>query len=306
MADKPSRGLVFYGDGSARFIQSLHNTNHLNSFASLASCGFLSLPNSPPQESEEERTVREFAELLDACEVYTKFIDEEAGDKKSSMPTISEKFMGMRAAIVTDNSSVKSLGIKLGFTVLQSHELTDSNSFSESLLKTLGFEEGKILETNKFDLVFVHFGSQEEINGQKSIEYIDALVGEILEKVQPGSEIASRLHTSIVLSYGAVTEDDNPSLLVLDPNPTNDNNSAIASLFPRQSYTVKGGNPRKNVRHYSPMLVAQFQSGVTRKDIVDKFSFKDFREIGANLTIPADRFIHEIAFKLWKAPKYGA
>lgn len=27
---------------------------------------------------------------------------------------------------------------------------------------------------------------------------------------------------------------------------------------------------------------------------------------GGNLTIPADRFLHEIAFKLWKAPKYGA
>lgn len=25
-----------------------------------------------------------------------------------------------------------------------------------------------------------------------------------------------------------------------------------------------------------------------------------------NLTIPADRLLHEIAFKLWKAPKYGA
>ena len=27
---------------------------------------------------------------------------------------------------------------------------------------------------------------------------------------------------------------------------------------------------------------------------------------GGNLTIPADRLLHEIAFKLWKAPKYGA
>jgi hypothetical protein len=27
---------------------------------------------------------------------------------------------------------------------------------------------------------------------------------------------------------------------------------------------------------------------------------------GGNLTIPADRFLHEIAFKMWKAPKYGA
>lgn len=30
------------------------------------------------------------------------------------------------------------------------------------------------------------------------------------------------------------------------------------------------------------------------------------KQHGGNLTIPADRFLHEIAFKLWKAPKYGA
>jgi len=40
--------------------------------------------------------------------------------------------------------------------------------------------------------------------------------------------------------------------------------------------------------------------------MVEAFSFKDFKEHGGNLVIPADRFLHEVAFKVWKAPKYGA
>lgn len=114
MADKPSRSLVLFGDGLARFIDSSHS--HFHSLASLSSCGFLSLPNSPPSgslllnphplcvcnnaqhtllnyyfsylcpchiqihlnmqfpESEDERTVREFAVLLDACPIYLNMV----------------------------------------------------------------------------------------------------------------------------------------------------------------------------------------------------------------------------------------
>jgi hypothetical protein len=49
MADKPSRALVLYGDGLARFIDPSHN--NLHSLASKASCGFLTLPNAPPSGS---------------------------------------------------------------------------------------------------------------------------------------------------------------------------------------------------------------------------------------------------------------
>ncbi|GJS68286.1 hypothetical protein Tco_0682851 [Tanacetum coccineum] len=31
-----------------------------------------------------------------------------------------------------------------------------------------------------------------------------------------------------------------------------------------------------------------------------------YMENGVNLTIPPEIFLHEVAFKLWKAPKYGA
>ncbi|KAJ7966437.1 hypothetical protein O6P43_015910 [Quillaja saponaria] len=68
MADKPSRALVLHEDGLATVVHPSHT--NLHSLASKASCGFLSLPNSPPSESKDDRIVREFAVLLDACETY--------------------------------------------------------------------------------------------------------------------------------------------------------------------------------------------------------------------------------------------
>ncbi|KAJ9702022.1 hypothetical protein PVL29_003985 [Vitis rotundifolia] len=285
MADKPSRGLVLYGDGLARFINSSHT--YLHDLASRGICGFLSLSNSPPSETEDERMVREFAQLLDSCEASLVW------------------FMGMRAAIVANNSSLKSFGGTLGFTVMQTDELIKNNHplseppvdvVASELLKLLGFQEGKTLETSQFDLIFMHIGAGEKANGQteiiaNDIEYVNGLIG-------------SRLHLSLVMSYGAVSKDDDPSLSVLVTK--NENNSDLSLLFPHQSYTMKGGNSRNNVRNHCPMLIAQWQYAVTRKDMAKTFSFEDFKEHGGNLTIPADRFLHEVAFKLWKAPKYGA
>ncbi|KAJ6698125.1 hypothetical protein OIU79_011623 [Salix purpurea] len=276
MADKASRGLVIYGDGLASFINPSHA--HLHSLASKAFCGFLSLPNAPPSESEDERIVREFAYLLDACEAY-----QNVNSQNTSIPTISERFMGMKAAIITNNPGLKSFGGKL---------------------------EGKTLETSQFDLVFVHVGAGERVNGegQKTIaidvEYIDALVDGIMRIAQPGSEIGSRLHLSLVMSFGYVTEGDGRDLSILTSKDEMD--PALSKLFPRQSYTMKGEKPRNDVRYHCPLLIAQWQYAVTRVDMADTFSFKDFKERGGNLVIPADRFLHEVAFKLWKAPKYGA
>ncbi|CAN6682375.1 unnamed protein product [Malus baccata var. baccata] len=306
MADKPSRALVLYGDGSARFIDPSHT--HLHSLASKASCGFLSLPISPPSESEDERVVTEFAVLLDAYEAYldtSSGITKEEREKKSLIP-ISERFMGMKAAIFTNNSSLKSFGTKLGFSVFQIDGFLKNspagaeqpvNFGASELLKLLGFQEGKAVESSQYDLVFVHVAAAE-------VEYLNALVGAISQIDQPGSEVSSRLHLSVVLNYGKVSENDVTNLSVSIRK--DDENSDLAKLIPRQSYTMKGENPRKDVRDHCPMLIAQWQYAVTRKDMAETFSFKDFKENGGNLVIPADRFLHEVAFKLWKAPKYGA
>ncbi|KAG5110071.1 hypothetical protein JHK82_039294 [Glycine max] len=307
MADKPSRSLVLFGDGLARFIDSSHS--HFHSLASLSSCGFLSLPNSPPSESEDERTVREVAVLLDACPIYLNMgkISDSDNQEDSPKQTLPDRFMGMKAAILTNNSSLKSFSAKLGFSVLKLDELVVGGSaevVALELLKLLGFQEGKVLDSDHFDLVFFHNGAGEQKVVAADMGYMDALVGGVMSQMQPGSDISSRLHLSVVVSYGNILEGDDSKFSV--SKRVDEKNSHLSVLYPLQSYAMKGGIPRKDVRHYSPMLIAQWQSAVTRKDNAERFSFEDFMEHGGNLTIPADRFLHEIAFKLWKAPKYGA
>ncbi|XP_027084369.2 uncharacterized protein [Coffea arabica] len=310
MADKPSRALVLYGDGLASFISPSHT--HLHSLASLACCGFLTLPHSPPLPSEnvDSRIIRGFAELVDSSEAYNKGNLKESLEAESPIPSISERFMGMKAAVITNNLNLQCFGSKLGLTILQSNEvidsglsLADSSIVASQLLKLLGFEGGKALETSQFDLLFVHMGAGEEPNGLLDLEHVNDLIGSLLHIAKPGNEISSRLHLSVILSYGTFI-DENPNLSF--SLAKHDSNSELSVLFPRQSYTVKGGKLRENVRHLYPMLIAQWQNAVTRKDVVETYSFSDFKEHGGYLVIPADRFLHEVAFKLWKAPKYGA
>ncbi|PWA65144.1 hypothetical protein CTI12_AA336640 [Artemisia annua] len=312
MADKPSRGLVLYGDGLARFINQSHT--NLHSLAAQSLCGFLSLPHfnpPPPTENVDGRTVGEFLNLVDAYEDYDTLIVE--SQDKCKTPSISERFMGVKAALVTENTSLKACGSKLGLSVLQSNELANSSSslvdtpanlVATKLLNLLGFQEDKVLDTSQFDLVFLHVGSHEEDSTSKYTDYINSLVGEIISKAKPRSQIGSRLHLSVVLSFGDTSKDDESKFTISNKNGVIQ--SGFSSMYPRQSYTMKGSNPRANVRNYCPMLFTQWQDAVTRKDMVETFSFQDFMENGGNLTIPADRFLHEVAFKLWKAPKYGA
>nr|XP_043606912.1 uncharacterized protein LOC122578925 [Erigeron canadensis] len=305
-ADKPSRGLVLFGGGMARFVNQSHI--HLHSLAAKSLCGFLSLPHFP--ENVDDATVGEFLNLIDAYEDYTTLSGDSQG--KCITPSISERFMGVRAALITENTRLKSCGSQLGFSVLQPNELINNNcSLVDSpvnlaaieLLNLLGFQDEKVLDTSQFDLVFMHVGSHQETIS-KGTEYVNALVGEIISIAEPKSQIGSRLHLSVVLTYGDISKDDASNFLI--SNKSKIIQSGFASLYPRQSYTMKGSNLRNNVRDYCPMLLAQWQDAVTRKDMVETFSFQDFMENGGNLTIPADRFLHEVSFKLWKAPKYGA
>ncbi|KAJ0989144.1 hypothetical protein J5N97_007500 [Dioscorea zingiberensis] len=326
MADKPSRALVVLGDGHAAFVSPSHA--NLHAFASRASCGFLSLRTPPQSEIENDRVVGELAQLLDAYDFYmTKYgnhdkADADVNKEQLVCPTISQRFMGLKAALVTNCPDSGSFGRNLGLNVLRLHELIKQNESSEllpevsddiisKLLLLLGFSGGDVLEKYDFDLVFLHVRFSEKSKSQREkvsinseVDWLEKLVGGIMLTVQPGSLVASRLHFSILLSYGTVSKNAENCSLVL--NSSTETNSDLSLLRPRQSYTMKGGRTLTDIRHHHPILVAQLQEGVTRRDMVTKFSFEEFKKHGVNLAILADRFLHEVAFKLWKAPKYGA
>lgn len=151
--------------------------------------------------------------------------------------------MGMKAALVTHSPTVKCFGEKLGFTVL---DILSADVAADELLKLLGFQYGKAVDTDYFDLVFVHIGALVKESSQNDLDYANSVVGRILEAAQPGSEIASRLHLTLIMSYGAVVADHpNQSLISLYGG----NNTNLQSIFPRQSYTLKGVAPRNGIRY---------------------------------------------------------
>ncbi|KAJ1696692.1 hypothetical protein LUZ63_005204 [Rhynchospora breviuscula] len=304
MADKPSRALVLYGDGLASVISASHS--NLHSFASLSSCGFLSLRSPPSQDSiVDSRAALDFAQLLDAYDFYVaKGKSTDAGPtadvEQSFVPELSKRFMGLRAAIFSSSPSVSSLASDLSLSTLPPEE-TDPSELPSKLLSLLGFSEGNVLEASEYDLLLLHI-TTETLKTQKeksAADWLDHLVGTILESATPGSAVSSRLHMSVVLSYEKLS-DRAPMSLIKEMN------SDLGLLRPCQSYTMKNGKPLDEIRHDYPMLVAQWQDGVTRRDLANAFTFEEFNKNGGNLAMLADRFLHEVAFKLWKAPKYGA
>ncbi|KAF3337540.1 hypothetical protein FCM35_KLT18127 [Carex littledalei] len=249
MADKPSRALVFYGDGLASLVSA--SQSNLHSFASLSSCGFLSL-RSPPSQ----------------------------GQSTLSPPVFVSFWVGFLLRIIAE---------------------TDSSELPSQLFSLLGFSGQNVLEASEYDLVFLHITSEtsKTLKGKSAIDWLDQLVGAILEIATPGSAVSSRLHLSVVLSYETSSDRSRISLV-------KEMNSDLGLLRPRQSYTMKNGKPLDEIRHDHPMLVAQWQDGVTRRDLANAFTFEEFNKNGGNLAMLADQFLHEVAFKLWKAPKYGA
>lgn len=160
----------------------------------------------------------------------------------------------MKAAILTDNSSVKSFGGIVGAKVFSWNELSEndgsnaeSTHLASGLLKLLGFQEGKIMDPPNFELVFVHIGANTKINGVEGVDLVNYLVGDLLNKAVSESFISSRLHLSVIMSYGATLGDQDLELSV--SNTMKKNGSELSHLFPRQSYMMKAGKPRENIRY---------------------------------------------------------
>ncbi|XP_006646851.1 uncharacterized protein LOC102702068 isoform X2 [Oryza brachyantha] len=332
MADKPSRGLVLYAAGHAALLPPASGgggggNHHLDAFASLASCGFLSLRSPAPSGGEEKcsSTILELAQLLDVYDDLFPGKDEETGagiaqvdPQQLVVPKLSERFMGIRAAMVTNCPLVSSFAANLGFRVFRTEDFVAQSGSSTVSKETgtisrasslLGFSEGNVQEASEFDLVFLHVAMENtnsklgKLGMKTDLNRLDKLVGAIMEAAPISSAIASRIHVSVILSYGSAAENKDEFSI---SNSSTEIDSDLNLLRPRQSYTMKAGNTLNDIRNHHPMLLAQWQEGVTRSDLTKGFSFEEFIKRGGNLAMLAECFLHEVAFKLWKAPKYGA
>jgi hypothetical protein len=294
MADKPARALVIYGDGIMPAVKAHHE--HLHRLAASGSCGFLALRTLPPVSSlsEGEREVIELAQLLDVYDIYTEKARKEdsAGEivEDGAFKSLAERFMGMKSTFVTNSKPALALSKRAGFSVNSLEEFgvdSDASATASKALGLLGFNESK---ESPNELVFLHLDSKSGSSAESGAEFLNSLVECVQESSKEGSLAYGRLFFVVVLGYGdaQASGESVPSLRDETELP-----SALAALRPRQSYTMKAGKPVEGIREEYPLLAVYNQVAVTRRDEVQKFLFEDW-------------FLYEVAFKLWKAPKYGA
>eukprot|EP00850_Spirogloea_muscicola_P012785 SM000084S23121 [mRNA] locus=s84:253139:255610:- [translate_table: standard] len=185
------------------------------------------------------------------------------------------------------------------------------------------------LSDGEFDLVLLHLeaalaeapmtdelandaGCKKRWNAAvEAVCWLDALVAVLRATVAPGSKGEAHPYLVVVLGYGDNLDVQQPGRGGLPGElallPMEDSVSPeLRHLRPRQSYELKGGAVVQDLRYHHPLLVAYDLEGVTRRDDARCLDVQECRERGGNLAILVDRFLHEIAFKLWRAPKYGA
>ncbi|KAG0585834.1 hypothetical protein KC19_2G042800 [Ceratodon purpureus] len=307
MADKPARALVIYGDGIMPAVKTHHE--HLHRLAASGSCGFLAL-RALPEASEGEREVVELAQLLDVYDIYTEKARKEdsAGEvtEDGSFKTLAERFMGMKSTFMTNSKAALALSKRAGFGGSSLEEFgvdSEASATASRVLGLLGFDESTSMKDPANELVFVHLDAKSGSSAESGAEFLDSLVGCVQESSKEGSLAYGRLFLVVVLGYGdaQASGESVPSFRDDGELP-----SVLAALRPRQSYTMKAGKPVEGLREEYPLLAVYNQVAVTRRDEVQRFLFEDFHKRAGNLVMLADRFLYEVAFKLWKAPKYGA
>ncbi|BFI23290.1 hypothetical protein MPTK2_1g00720 [Marchantia polymorpha subsp. ruderalis] len=314
MADQPARALIIYGDGFMRHLALRHS--NLHAIAAVGSCGFLALRSQASTVDEDERVVGELAQLLDLHDIHQK----NAGikDNCEQMPSMSERFMKIKAGMLSTCSRAAAFGEKAGFTLLDwqdgqdvasgssSPSLAEPSATATRLLGLLDLHDPNGHEKlGDFELLLLHLKISQQ-NGAETedelVDWTDKLLGAVLEQSQPGTNAGSHLYLLVVLGYGSVdaSEDEVASLSPERSEPK------LAEMMPRQSYTMKAAQIIEGIRDHHPLLAVYHLNAVTRRDEVDSFAFDEFKQHAGNLTILVDRFLHEVAFKLWRAPKYGA
>ncbi|XBI12124.1 hypothetical protein VPH35_139040 [Triticum aestivum] len=128
MADKPSRALVLYAaDHAALLAGGGGGKGQLDAFASIASCGFLSVRTPAVNEDGGDRNSDSILELAQLLDVYDALYPAKDGEiarvdpQELVVPKLSERFnvfMGLRAAMVSNCPSVSSFAANLGFHLL--------------------------------------------------------------------------------------------------------------------------------------------------------------------------------------------
>ncbi|GAQ85167.1 hypothetical protein KFL_002220110 [Klebsormidium nitens] len=248
---------------------------------------------------------------------------------------LTENQGGLDAGMLPDAASFAEQSLTLLGLATASERSAGSNVFNE----LTGSERGSGDPAKSQDLVFVHLRPDvsEDSNGAQpsnrtddapspsksdqdlvesakaSLVWLDALVAAIRKLESRDSRIAARLYLVLVLSYHATAVTESGTSRESEAEPKSDKvlesagaPEGLLAFKPVQSYQQKEGQELTNIRESHHALVVYNSHGLTRRDAVQSLQASEITTKSGNLTILADRFFHEVAFKVGRAPKYGA
>ncbi|KAH7415792.1 hypothetical protein KP509_14G061100 [Ceratopteris richardii] len=264
IADAPARAIVFFGDGLMEFVSPSHS--HLHALAASGACGFLALRNLPSYMDNMSRSIFEMQQLLDVHDFGKAGIIETSSKNNVTTtaltpPSIAERFMGMKAAIITNSEPIANLGENLGFMLNNSKvglhfsephvsnsvpQLASSAQVASELLELLGLGSQPLKESNNCELVLVHVtagSGTDDAVARSCIDWIDSIVGEVKNLMQPGTKADDHLYLTLVFSYGVKAASD-VSLNNLELHRQQVFDSLQTNLrvhCPQQSYKMKDG-----------------------------------------------------------------
>ncbi|XBI04766.1 hypothetical protein VPH35_133007 [Triticum aestivum] len=247
MVDKPSRALVLYAAGHAALLAGGRGGKvQLDAYASITSCGFLSVCTPAVNES--------WGSILSLnCKLLV----------------VHQRFSPALYPSQFTVSSTKSCVPNLDTRII------------DRAFTLLGFAEGNVQDASEFDLVFVlavmeNTASKLGKLGMKTdLNQVDKLVASVMEAAPVGSAVAARIHVSVILSYGSATANKEEACLILNSSTETDS----------------------ELKNHHPMLLAQWQQGVTRSDLAKEFSFEEFIK---SLCSTNSRFMNFVIFENMK------
>lgn len=140
----------------------------------------------------------------------------------------------------------------------------------------------------------------------------DSCIVTVLIGPPEGHSLFSPHHTPLVMQPGGTVI---PASLVAGPrdcpapplDPINDDLAACPVVVrPRQSFQQVGGESLADLDTQSAVLCLRRLPGVVRQDRLGQASVKESWNKAGQGVILIDRLLHEIAYKLGRAAKYGA
>jgi 2,3-bisphosphoglycerate-independent phosphoglycerate mutase len=295
------KGFVLFADGFAEDHTIPQQTAlerstkpNIDRITELGCSGVLHLRNKNTTDVNQI-SVEEFEQLLG---IYGNI----------SLPEkLENSFHKLKLGIVTNNSHLhdtlcKNHGVSEKDAIQV--EITHANTKSEN---TLVDQVSKQIEQlfNDHDLVFLHLslhafvGIEEDENYSTLREYGISFLDQILSKVPQNYFISVAMtHGGPLTSIQLEKENEKAKQFAEKQNPSQ------GFPLPLQSFQILAGE-RVDVRFLYPIIASYYHETDTRQDNSKRFTERECEQ-GANMSILADHFLPEIAYKLGYASKYGA